>query len=417
MPGLTITEKILARASGRKSVCAGEEIVARPDFVLAYVFSGFARFHKMIREDFGLEHLDDASRFKIFLDHNIPVTDQRLEARVQEIRQWCETSGVTVHANEGIGHVVAAEEGYATPGRFLVHFDGHVSQLGAYGALAIGVHTQIYEVFASGSISLRVPESVRIEFIGTPGPGVMARDVFQHLIRKFSAGVCNRKVIEFGGDGLTNFSLDELRTLLGLAMFLGATSAIVEPNADIQNAERSDRQEHEDVFSDHDASYAAKLLCNLSEVALTVAAPPNPANVVLLTSVIGQTVDVGYIGSCVSGHISDLRVAASVLRGRKVIDNFILNIVPSSRRIMDQASEEGLLADITEAGGVIAPPSCSFCYGAVGALRAGQTAVSTGTLNIPGRMGSAQAKIFLANSAVVAATAVEGRFAHPGRYL
>ncbi len=412
-----MTEKILARASGRDSVCAGDEVVARPDFVLAYVFSGFARFHKMIKEEFGLVQLDDASRFKIFLDHNIPVTDQRLEARVKEIRQWCEASGVTVHADEGIGHVVAAEEGYATPGRFVVHFDGHISQLGTYGTLAIGVHTRIYEVFATGRISLRVPETVRIEFVGMRGPGVMARDVIQHLIRKFSAGGCNGKVIEFGGEGMRGFSSDELRTLLGLAMFLGATSAIVEPHDSIPISAVLDSHEPEEVFSDSDAIYADKLLCDLSEVELTVAAPPSPANVVLLESVIGQTVNVGYIGSCVSGHITDLRVAASVLRGRKVIDDFILNIVPSSRRIMNQASKEGLLAQIIEAGGVISPPSCSFCYGAVGALRAGQTAISTGTLNIPGRMGSAQANIFLANAAVVAATAIEGRFAHPARYL
>ncbi len=416
--GLTITEKILSRVSGGPPVRAGQEIQARPDFVLAYVFGGFVKFPRLIRETFGVERLTDPQRFALFLDHNIPVTDHRLEARMGEVRDWCAGQGVAIHDGEGIGHVAAAELGYATPGAFAVHFDGHVSQLGTYGTLAMGIHIGLYEAFARPAINLRVPSTVRIDLTGTLQPGVMARDILHALIARHGADVCNGAVLELGGPGADTLTLDDLQTITGLAMFTGAVTAIVEPTRrSLAYALPRARLDLSPVRSDPDARYARRLTCDLGEVRLSVAAPPSSANVHALCEVLGTPVQVGYLGSCASGRIEDLRAAARVLEGRAVKSGFTLNIVPSSRRIMIQAAEEGLIARLAAAGAFISSPTCSYCYGAVGALAAGQTAVSSGTLNIPGRMGSAEAKIYLANPAVVAATAIEGRLADPRPYL
>jgi 3-isopropylmalate/(R)-2-methylmalate dehydratase large subunit len=416
--GQTITEKILSRASGGEPVRAGEDIEARPDFVLAYVFGGFVKFPRLIREEFGVQRLDDPSRFALFLDHNIPVTDARLEARLAEVRAWCADQGVAVHDGEGIGHVAAGELGYASPGAFVVHFDGHVSQLGTYGALAMGIHIGLYEAFARPAIHLRVPPTVRVDLTGALPRGVMARDVLHALIARHGADFCNGAVLELGGPGAEALTLEDLQTITGLAMFTGAVTAIVEPGPrSLAYAAPRARTPLDPVRSDPDALYLRRLGFDLCAARPSVAAPPSSANIRSLDELLGLPVDVGYLGSCASGRIEDLRVAAQVLEARRVKRGFTLNVVPSTRRVMMQAAEEGLIARLAAAGAFISSPTCSYCYGAVGALAAGQTAVSSGTLNIPGRMGSAEAAIYLASPAVVAATAIEGRLADPGLYL
>ena len=416
--GFTMAEKILARVSGGTPVRAGQAIRARPDFVLAYVFGGFVRFPKLISGDFGIDRLDAPERFGLFLDHNIPVTDARLEARMGEVRRWCAEQGVEIHDGAGIGHVVASEAGYAAPGAFVVHFDGHISQLGAFGALAVGVHIGLYEAFARPTIGITVPETVRVRLSGRLRRGVMARDVMHELIARFGADVCTGKVLELDGPALADLSLDDLQAIAGLAMFTGALTAIVAPTpAALGYGVGRSRLELAPVFSDADARYATDLACDLSEVRPRIAAPPSSANIVALDTLIGEPLQVGYLGSCVSGRIEELRIAAEILQGRGVAPGFTLNIVPSSRRIMRQAAEEGLISRLVAAGAFISSPTCSYCYGAVGALAPGQRAISSGTLNIPGRMGSADAEIFLGSAAIVAAAAVEGRFADPARYL
>lgn len=418
MAGFTMTEKILARAAGAPTVRAGQEVQVRPDFVLAYVFGGFVKFPRLIAQDFGVTRLDGPERFALFLDHNLPVTDARLEARTAEVRRWCAEQGVEVHDRAGIGHVAASELGYASPGALAVHFDGHISQLGAFGTLAIGVHIGIYEAYARPTIALSAPASVRLNLTGRLAPAVMARDVLHALIARFGADFCNGKVLELSGPALETLSLADLQTITGLAMFTGAITAIAPPSTrTLEYLHGRARLHLPPVASDIDAVYEAELECDLGDIEPIVALPPSSANVAPLGAVLGQPVEVGYLGSCVSGRLEELRVAARILVGRQVKPGFTLNVVPSSREILVQATEEGLIATLAAAGAFVSSPTCSYCYGAVGALAAGQRAISSGTLNIPGRMGSAEAEIYLASAAVVAASALEGRIADPRPYL
>lgn len=197
--GQTITEKILARASGRATVSAGDEILAKPDFVIAYDFPGYTDvFFKEAKEEFGVDKVVKPERFVLFIDHMVPATAPKEEELHQVTRAWGKAQGVPVHEREGIGHQVSAELGYATPGAFAVHFDGHVSQLGAFGTLAIGARKGVLEAFVSEDLAIKVPGTVKIEVTGTLQRGVMARDVFHHLVRVLGPSSCRFKVIEIG---------------------------------------------------------------------------------------------------------------------------------------------------------------------------------------------------------------------------
>lgn len=387
----------------------------KPDFVLAYAAVGYAEIYlETLRKEFGIERLQQPERFAIFIDHNIPATTEKNEKMHAATREWCREQGVALYERQGIGHLVAAEAGYATPGAFVVHFDGHVAQLGALGTLAMGIRFNILEAFVRPDIPVKVPATTRIEFTGALGPGVMARDVFHHLVAQVGSGGCRGTIMELGGEGLARFSLGDLQGITGLAMFTGATGAIVNPTPEaLAYAMPRARARIEPVWSDPDAVYAAVHRIALDQVQPVIVLPPSPANTRPLADHIGLPVDVGYIGSCASGRIEDLRAAAHVLAGRRIKPGFQLNVVPSSNEIMAQASREGLLVTLVEAGAFVSSPTCSYCYGALGGMLPGQRALSTGTLNVRGRMGSVDAEIYLASAASVAAAAIEGRVADP----
>src|SRR5581483_2680305 len=319
--GKTITEKILARAAGRSEVSAGEEIAAKPDFVLAYDWPGQTDvIFKEIRQSFGIRKLVEPERFGLFIDHMTPAAspnDAEFHART---RASCDEFGIAVYEHRGIGHHVASEIGYACPGGFVVHFDGHVSQLGAYGTLAMGLRRSLIEAFVSETITMTVPHTVRVDLIGTLPAGVMARDVFHHLVRLLGPGACRFQVLEVGGPGLSQFSTDGLQAMTGLAMFIGAVTAIVNPDDDARYAEAASRARKNfgRVTSDADATYAARHQVDLSQLEPIIVAPPSPANTRDLRDYVGLEVHVGYIGSCVSGKLEDMRAAARVLQGRKV---------------------------------------------------------------------------------------------------
>lgn len=417
--GLTITEKIIARAAGLPMVNAGDEVMVKPDFVLAYDFPGYTNvYFRQMKQYLGISKVTEPDRFGIFIDHMVPAVSSEEEELHIETRQWTEQNSVQLFERKGIGHQVAAEVGYAVPGALVVHFDPHINQLGTFGTLALGIHRNMLEAFARDRIAVRVPHTVRMDFIGTLQPGVMARDVLHHIVRQVGSGGCRFKVMELAGPGLDALSIEGLQTITGLAMFTGAISAIVNPNAErLAYALPRAKKRIGPLSSDVDARYAAVHEIDFSVIEPIVVVPPSPANTRHLKDFIGLPVHAGYLGSCASGRLEDLRAAAAILRGRSVADGFALNIVPTSQQIMLEASREGILSTLVEAGAFISSSSCDYCYGRIGTVTAGQRAVSTGTLNVPGRMGSPDAEIYLCNAAAVAASAIEGRIADPRKYL
>lgn len=417
--GATITEKILARCAGRDRVKAGEDIRARPDFVIAYDFPGYTDvIFRQMKEEFGVERVADPSRYALFIDHMVPAATPAEEELHQITRDWGAEQNVPVYERLGIGHQVAAELGYATPGAFAVHFDGHISQLGTYGTLAIGLRRHLLEAFVKEHILISVPHTVRINLSGRLQPGVMARDIFHHIVRVLGPSACRFKVLELGGEAIDALSLEGRQAITCLAMFTGAVTAIINPDQTARDyAAPRARIALDPVFSDADAIYAAEHTIDVSDLEPVIVLPPSPANTANLSDHLGTEVHVGYLGSCASGRIEDLRAAAQVLRGHRVKDGFQLNIVPTSRAIMYQATQEGLIAELVAAGAFVTSPSCDYCFGRMGVMPSGQRAVSTGTLNVRGRMGSRDSEIFIVNAAAVAAAAIEGQLADPRSYL
>ncbi len=417
--GYTLAEKVLARVSGRDAVRAGEEVMAKPDFVVVYDFPGYTDvIFRQMKEDFGIDRLAEPERYAIFIDHMVPVATAAEEQLHIQTREWCQAHDVPLYERRGIGHQVAAELGYASPGAFVVHFDGHISQLGAFGTLAIGLRRNVLEAFVREHVSLKVPHTTRINLTGQLQPGVMARDVFHHIVRVLGPSSCRFQVMEVGGPGLDGISLEGRQVICGLAMFTGAITAVV--NADALSRAYTDpraRLALPPVTSDPDAEYAAVHEIDIGALEPVIVVPPNPANTRNLADHIGMEVQAGYLGSCASGRLEDLRIAAQILKGRRVRDGFSLHVIPTSQEIMARAAEEGIISTLVEAGAFTSSPSCDYCYGRIAVLSSGQRAVSTGTLNVTGRMGNPDSEIYLCNAAAVAAAALEGRIADPRKYL
>ncbi|RYE42983.1 MAG: 3-isopropylmalate dehydratase [Hyphomicrobiales bacterium] len=415
----TMTEKILARASGQAHVSPGQEITARPDFVITYDFPGYTDvFFKETREDFGVDKVSSPERFVLFIDHMVPATAPKEEELHKITRAWGKEQGVPVYEREGIGHQVSAELGYATPGAFAVHFDGHVSQLGAFGTFAFGARKGVVEAFATETLTMTVPATVKVELTGTMQPGVMARDVFHHMVRVMGPASCRFKVVELSGPVIDAMSIEGRQVICGQAMFLGANTMLIAPDAKtLDYVKGRCKIALEPVYPDADAVYERVVRIDISDLEPIVVVPPSPANTRDLAEYTGVEVHTGYLGSCASGRLEDLRIAAQVLRGRQIQPGFQLHVVPTSKAIMAAAAREGLIETLVEAGAFISSPSCDYCFGRIATMSAGQRAVSTGTLNTPGRMGSVDSEIYICNAAVVAASALEGRIADPRPYL
>lgn len=417
--GYTITEKILARAAGLDHVKAGDEVMAKPDYVLAYDFPGYTDvYFRDMKEQFGIEKVADPDRFGIFIDHMVPVATPKEEELHQGTRAWCKENNVPLYERRGIGHQVASEVGYATPGAFVVHFDGHISQLGTFGTLAMGLRRNVFEAFVRDTVSIKVPHTVRVNLHGKLRPGVMARDVFHHLVREMGPSSCRFQVLELGGDGLDHLTTEGIQSITCLAMFTGAVTAIVNPDQKrLDYALPRARKQLDVVYSDPDAEYSAVYDIDMSNLDPIVVIPPTPANTRNLTDYEGLNVQVGYLGSCASGRLEDIEIAARILKGRQVAPGFMLHVIPTSHEIMAEASRRGYVATLVEAGAYMSTSTCDFCFGRIATMTADQRAVSTGTLNVKGRMGSPDSEIYLCNAAVVAASALEGKIADPRKYL
>ena len=417
--GSTIAEKILARAAGVASVAAGDEIRAKPDFVIAYDFPGYTNvIFKQMEEDFGIEKVAEPERFALFIDHMVPAVSPEEEDLHRNTRDWGAKNGVPVYERLGIGHHVASELGYSTPGAFVVHFDGHVSQMGTFGTLAMGIRRHLLEAFVNERIQMQVPATVRVNLHGEAGRGVMARDIFHHIVRELGPAACRFQVLEIGGEALEHLSIDGRQTINCLAMFTGAVTAIMNPDAlTLPVALERARLDIEPVYSDADARYSAVHDIDIGALEPVVVVPPSPRNTQNLKDYVGTEVQVGYLGSCASGRLEDLEIAARVLSGQRIKPGFQLHVVPTSQAIMEEASRRGYLTDLIAAGAYVTSSSCDYCFGRAGVMTAGQRAVSTGTLNVRGRMGSPDSEIYIVNAAAVAASAITGEITDPRPYL
>ncbi len=414
--GATATEKILARVGGKKSVKPGDVVYPAPDYIIMHDLHA----HIFLRDlwELGLKELWKPERVVVVIDHRVPAHNVKSAVIHQEIREWVKKFNVGQLfdiKDTGITHMLQIERGIARPGNFIVTKDSHPANAGAVGSLALPLVYDIPAFLALGSAWVRVPETVRINLRGKAKPGVYARDVAQASLAQLGYEDADYRVIEFGGEYVDQLSIDSRQILCNVVIEVGAKSAFINPDEKACAYTRSVTDEpFEPVSSDPDAEYALVLEFDVSTLEPQLAAPPSPDNVVSVASVAGRSVDQAFVGSCAGGTLQDLRQAAAELKDRQVAPGVRLLIAPSTQRVLNLATKEGLVEIMTHAGATILPPGCSACAGSVAPIADGERCISTSTRNEPGRMGSkVDTEIYLANAATVAASAVAGKIAVP----
>ena len=414
---MNIVEKILARASGEKRVEPGQIVDARVDKAMMHDLTG-PRVIDSFRE-IGVERVWDPDRIVIIFDHDVPPSTIKAAELQRKVRSFAREQGIRNFYDVGRGgvcHVVMLEKGHVKPGELVVGADSHTVTYGALGAFATGVGaTDMAAVLATGSIWLRVPESIRFEVSGRLPKLVFAKDLILHVIGMIGASGATYKAMIFAGEAVRSLGIDGRATMCNMSIEAGAKAGIVEPDEKtIQYVRERTAEPFDPIKSDEDAEFSETYEIDASKLEPLVALPPRVDNVKPASELGGIEINQGFIGTCTNGRLDDLRAAAEILKGRKVKEGVRLIIIPGSQEVYRRALEEGLLKVFVEAGAIVGAPGCGPCIGiSRGVLADGETCISSANRNFVGRMGSPKAKIYLASPATVAASAITGRITDP----
>ncbi|MBA7601021.1 3-isopropylmalate dehydratase large subunit [subsurface metagenome] len=416
---LTLAEKILAKKSGKDTVSAGEIVQAKVDVAMSHEN---ARMVKKSFEKIGVEKVWDPEKIVIIFDHRVPAESERTAAGQKELREFIKAQGIKnfYDINVGVCHQVLVEEGFSRPGILLVGTDSHTTTGGALGAFATGIGaTEMAAVWATGELWLCVPETLKIVVNGKLPRGVYAKDVILNIIGTIGADGADYKAMEYSGDTISSMSIASRMVISNLSMEAGAKVAFVVPD-EVTEAWVSTRAkgQYEMLGPDPDAAYLAEHSFDVSGLEPQIACPHQVDNVKGISEVAGTKIDQAVIGSCTNGRTEDLREAAQILKDKKVNPEVRLLVVPASWKIFKEALSEGIIETLVYAGAVLVNVGCGPCLGAhQGCLAPGEVAVTSTNRNFQGRMGSAEAFLYLASPATVAASAIEGKIADPRRYL
>ena len=419
--GMTITEKILARACGREAVQAGEFINARLDLALANDITAPLAIKEF--EAAGAEKVWDPERVVLVCDHFVPNKDIKSAEQAKFVRDFARRQGLSNFydvGRMGIEHVILPEKGLVVPGDVVIGADSHTCTYGVLGAFATGVgSTDLAAGMATGEVWLRVPETIRFNLEGTPGKYVTGKDYILYIIGLIGVDGALYSAMEFAGGAMRALSMDGRFTMCNMAIEAGGKSGIVEPDeVTAQYCRGRVRREPAMLASDADAVYAQVIDIDVAGIQPQVARPHLPSNAVAASELAGLKIDQVVIGSCTNGRIEDLRMAAAVMKGRKVNPDVRTIVIPGSQEVYQQAMHEGLIDIFIDAEAAVSTPTCGPCLGGhMGILAAGERAVSTTNRNFVGRMGHVDSEVYLAGPYVAAATAIAGTVAVPGEVL
>jgi 3-isopropylmalate/(R)-2-methylmalate dehydratase large subunit len=424
--GMTVAEKILARAAGLPRVAAGE--VVEPAVDLAMSHENSALVMNQFAEIFAGTALEprvwDPAKIAIILDHRVPAETAKTATNQKKIREFVGAQGIArfhdVRSDEGgICHQILPENGYVRPGMVVVGADSHTSSHGALGAMAIGVGaTDMAGVWALGRlVNVEVPATIKVVADGEFGPAVGPKDLILYLIGMISAEGANFRVIEFHGRAIRQMSTSGRLVLCNMSVEAGATCGIVPADQETARYLRDEAKVTEvtaAVLPDADAVYEETIEIDVARLDPQVAKPHTVDNVVPIGDVEGVKIDQIVVGSCTNGRLDDLEAVAAVLRGKKVAKGTRMLVFPASWRIYKEAMRRGVLADLVEAGAVIMNPGCGCCLGVhQGALGDGEVALATTNRNFKGRMGNPNASVYLASPLTAAVSALAGAIADP----
>jgi 3-isopropylmalate/(R)-2-methylmalate dehydratase large subunit len=415
---MTLAEKLCARAAGRASVRAGEIVTAKVDLAMIHDSGGPRRVQPML-EQLGVG-IWDPRRVVLVSDHYTPAFDAESAAILDLTRRFARERGIEAFYDmQGICHVVLPERGHLTPGLFVAGGDSHSTTGGAFGCFMIGIGaTEMAGVLATGEIWVRVPATIRIEWEGRLGPGVAAKDIMLFLCGRLGMDAGNYRAVEFDGPAIRALGMTERMVLANMAAELGAKVGLIAPDEttidQVRAAGAEIAPDWQKWRSDADAAMETVHRFDASDLEPQVAAPHSPENAADVSAHGGVAIDQAYIGACTGAKLSDLHMAASVLRGRKVAKGVRLLVAPASARVTQQAAADGTLAALSEAGAILLPSGCGACagYGA-GVLADREVCISSTARNFKGRMGHAGSQVYLASPYTVAAAAVAGHIVDP----
>ena len=407
--GMTIAEKIVARAAGVPQAKAGEIHTVELDRLM----SNDGTTHLTIDMYNKLKHprIADVEKLVWIVDHNIPADSPKTAASHKKMRDFAREHGITFYEGEGVCHQVMLEN-HVCPGELIFGADSHTCAYGALGAFGTGVGcTDYLYAMVTGTSWVMVPETLRFNLHGKLREGVTARDLILTIIGKIGANGANYKAMEFAGDGMKNLSMSDRIAICNLCVEAGAKTALMEVDEVTTAflAVHGGREPKACFASDPDAGFEKIYEIDLDTVVPIVAKPHFVDNVVPAAECAGTKIDEAFLGSCNNGRIEELRLGASLLKGRKVHPLVRFLVVPASRQVMQQAMAEGLIDIFMEAGAIVMNPNCSVCWGSCqGVIGEGETLISTGTRNFKGRAGHRDSFVYLASAATVTASAIKG---------
>ena len=415
--GMTMTQKILAAHAGLESVQAGQLIMADLDLVLANDITGPVAIHEV--EKLNKKTVFDKDKIALVPDHFTPNKDIKSAEHCKCVREYAKAHDITNYfevGQMGIEHALVPEKGLIVAGDVCIGADSHTCTYGALGAFSTGVgSTDMGCGMITGQAWFKVPSAIRIELTGKLSKWVSGKDVILHIIGMIGVDGALYRSMEFAGDGVASLSMDDRFSIANMAIEAGAKNGIFPVDEQtIAYMKEHSTKEYKVFEADEDAEYDEVIKIDLSTLKPTVAFPHLPENTKTVDEAGDVTIDQVVIGSCTNGRISDLREAASVLKGRKVADGIRAIVIPATQSIYMQAIEEGLVQTFIEAGAVVSTPTCGPCLGGhMGCLAKGERAVSTTNRNFVGRMGHVDSEVYLASPAVAAASAITGKISEP----
>ena len=420
---MNITEKILARASGKDKLEPGDVIFANVDKIMLHDVSGpgvIKTFEKLEKDGVvKVGKLFDPSMVWVAEDHFVPSAEKISAENIAKLSKFTKKFGITKHFKYGLGqygicHTLSHEEGLVSPGELYIGGDSHTNTTGALGAFACGLgHTDVAYVLLNGNLWFKVPETLYFKINGKLPEHVMAKDLILKIIGDITTEGGAGYAMQFGGNGISDMSVESRLTLTNMTTEAGAKNGIIEPDQKVFDylSERG-VTEYDAVYDDDDAQYKKTYEYDVTELEPLVAKPFSPQNVSVVQETTGIELDKSYIGSCTGAKYEDLEAVAKILKGKKV--KIRTEILPAAISIYKKATENGLTQIFIDAGAVVGPPTCGACCGAhMGVLAKDEVCVSTTNRNFPGRMGHVESKTYLTSPLVAAASAVTGKLTDP----
>lgn len=413
---MTMAEKIMAKASKKEEVRAGEIVMSDIDVAMTHDLTGPLSVESF--KKIGIKNVWDPEKIVVLFDHQVPADSLNAAENHIMLREFVKQQKITnfYDVKEGVCHQILPEKGHIVPGEIVVGTDSHTCTHGALGAFSTGIgSTDMAMVFATGQLWFKVPETIQFEIEGKLMDHVYAKDVVLNIIGKIGADGATYKACEFAGETTRQMSVSERMVLCNMAIEMGGKTGLVEPDEKTVNYLKNRTKKKYEIFkTDTDASSLETMHVDVSDLEPQIACPHNVDNVKPISKVEGTPIDQVFLGSCTNGRLEDLRDAAEIIKDHEIADSVRMLVIPASREIYLQAMDEGLLRIFAESGALVCNPCCGPCLGGhIGLVGPGEVSLSTSNRNFQGRQGSPEAEVYLSSAAVAAASAIKGSITDP----